>query len=126
MIRAEMTMKTWNEIEVLSTGSGTRLTKVDAEFTYAGGMSGSSKAVLLLQYEDEKNGVYEGWEVFSGKLDGKSGSLMLRHTGTFSAEDVRVRFAMVPGSGTEGLTDAVFECTLVMKGHGPYPMEIHV
>lgn len=126
MLQAWMSINSWKETAIFSSGPGARLSRVKAKLSYKGSMRGEAKAFLVLQYEDEKSGIWEGWQIFDGRFEDKKGRLMLRMSGNFSQESRSFRYAVIPGSGTAALEDFNFEGSVVMEGNGPYEIEITV
>jgi hypothetical protein len=119
-IKASFAMKGWDEKTYWEGEDGRKLTKVDASFSYDGGLKGESAAVWLLAYNPDKSGSAPALERFDGALDGRAGSFILLHASDFDAASVRDSFSVVPGSGTGELAGLRGEATVVMSGSGPY------
>ncbi len=51
------------------------------------------------------SGGYVALERFHGKLDGRSGSFVMQHSGTMSPGSMEIKVIVTPGSGTGELED---------------------
>ncbi|ONI73530.1 hypothetical protein ALI144C_45385 [Actinosynnema sp. ALI-1.44] len=104
----------WDESVYAGAEGGARIGDARMTFRYSGILDGESKSAGLLAYTTGNTGTSTGAEVFTGTIDGKAGTVILRTTTTFDEEKVSGTFEVVPGTGTGDLADA--------KGHGGYEL----
>jgi hypothetical protein len=102
-IKATMTHKDWTENET-SAADGNKLATVHSRYDYTGGLTGSSAADAIITYLASGNGDFCGYELFTGEVDGRAGSFVLRSLGGFEPDAVRADLEIVPDSGTGELT----------------------
>lgn len=99
--------KTYQEIEGSAKLSNAKVTQ-----TYSGAIEGTSSIEYLMSYTVHGTAIFVGLEHVSGTVDGKSGTFVLQHTGSFLEGKARSSWSIVPGSGTGGLTN--------LRGKGSY------
>lgn len=86
-----------------------RLAHAVVRFEYEGALTGASTCQYVLRYDEAMAGTFVGLEEVAGALDGRRGTFVLRHDGTFGAGGVTASWTVVAGSGTDelaGLTGA--------------------
>ena len=54
-------------------------------------------------YLDSGGATFTGFEKVVGSLGGRTGSFVLRHTGSYDGEKATAEYEVVPGSGTDEL-----------------------
>jgi hypothetical protein len=106
----------WDESVYAGAEDGAKIGDAKMTFRYSGILDGEGKSAGLLTYTADGTGTATGAEFFTGTIDGRSGTAILRTTNTFDAEKVTGTFEIVPGTGTGDLQDA--------KGHGSYVMQM--
>jgi hypothetical protein len=82
-----------------------RLASAVVRFEYQGALVATSTCRYVLRYDEAMAGTFVGLEEVTGTLEGRAGSFVLRHEGTFGADGVAASWTVVPGSGTDGLAD---------------------
>lgn len=114
----------WDETTLAEHEAG-KLARADVTFSYTGDLEGEGAVTYLMAYGPDGTGTYVGFEVVTGALDGRHGTFVVRHDGTFDGTAARARWSIVPGSGTGDLA------RLAGDGHveapydgGPYPYEL--
>lgn len=102
------------------------LSRVEAGYTYTGGLEGTSTMVYLLAYHPGSPPAF-GLEHVTGSLEGHEGSFVLQHVGEHDAEAVTVHVQVVPGMGTGDLVDLRGEGQLRIAGHSDsgYELVLH-
>ena len=86
-----------------------RLAHAVVRFEYDGALTATSTCQYVLRYDEGTTGTFVGLEEVAGALDGRRGTFVLRHDGTFGPDGVRTAWTVVPGTGTgdlAGLTGA--------------------
>jgi hypothetical protein len=101
----------WEEA-TLKEYDGKKLSAAKVTLTYQGTLQGHSEINYQMTYTDEASATYIGTEFFEGSVDGKLGSLVLHHRGTFKQGRVQSKFDVVSGSGSGELAD--------LKGKGMF------
>ena len=91
------------------------------EKTFHGGLEATSKGEMLAELGSEKGSAgYVAMERVTGRLDGKSGTFVLMHSGTLDRGTPTMSVAVVPDSGTGELTTLAGKMTIQVSGadHG--------
>ena len=84
---------------------GLKLNRTVVHKEYSGGMSGKSEAQMIAAFTDVPGSAgYVAIEHCKGSVDGKSGSLVLQHSGVMNKGDAQLTVIIVPDSGTGELT----------------------
>src|SRR5262249_8697636 len=80
----------------------TEMGRMTIDKVYHGDLDGTAKGQMLtgMSADTKGPGVYVAMERFVGKLSGKSGSLMLHHTGVMDRGTQSLAITIVPDSGT--------------------------
>lgn len=99
--------KTYEEIE-----GGAKLSNAKVTQTYSGAIEGTSSVEYLMSYTVHGTAIFVGLERVSGTVDGKAGTFVLQHNGSFSEGKAHSSWSIVPGSGTGGLAS--------LRGQGSY------
>lgn len=80
---------------------GVRLSRAIVTKTFSGDVEGESVAELLLAYgAEEGSAAYTGLERVVGRVHGRSGSFVLRHSATMERGKGEANISVVPDSGT--------------------------
>jgi hypothetical protein len=97
------------------------VTTAKVTFRYTGDIEGTSATTYLFAYRDSKAGHADiiGYERFTGTIDGREGSCVLRHTGSFEDGAVAVHVEALPGLGTGDLADVAVSGEVSMAGPPP-------
>ncbi|BDC51173.1 hypothetical protein F183_A34890 [Bryobacterales bacterium F-183] len=100
-----------------SDGAGDGFVRLALEKAFRGSLEGTSH-VAMMATSDGKNpaGGYVALERFTGKLDGKSGSFIMQHSGIMAPGMMEIRVQVSPGTGTGEL--AGIEGTLEIRMEG--------
>jgi hypothetical protein len=80
--------------------SGPKLTRASVTQAYTGDIVGEGKVEYLMAYREDGSASYVSSERVVGRLGGREGSFVLQGSGTFEGGTARVRYSVVPGSGT--------------------------
>ena len=99
--------KTYQEIEGSAKLSNAKVTQ-----SYSGAIEGTSSIEYLMSYSVHGTATFVGLERVSGTVDGKIGTFVLQHMGSFSEGKARSAWSIVPGSGTGALAS--------LRGKGSY------
>jgi len=102
----------WDEKPYEDIGDGAKLTRAKVTQSYSGAIEGTSSVEYLMSYTVDGTASFVGLERISGSVEGKAGTLVLQHTGSFSEGKARSSWSVVPGSGTGDLAS--------LRGKGRY------
>jgi hypothetical protein len=106
----------WDEVAYAEAENGAKVGDAKMTFVYTGVLEGEGKSAGLLLYTADGSGTATGAELFTGRVNGREGTVILQTTNTFDAEGVTGTFKIVPGTGTGELADAT--------GGGAYEMKM--
>jgi hypothetical protein len=108
-----------------TTAAGETIGRMVLDKKYHGSLDAVSKGQMLsMRTPALKSGGYVAMELVTGKLDGRSGSFVLQHSGTMNRGATQLVLGVVPDSGTgelEGLTGTME--IIVAEGKHTYRME---
>jgi Protein of unknown function (DUF3224) len=105
------TIKGWDEQPWAEAEGAPKLTHARVTIGYTGELEGEGSYGLLMVYH-QADATYTGYERFSGTLDGREGSFVLRLEGGFQGGAARTTWTVVEGTGTGDLTG--------LRGEGGY------
>ncbi|GAB2640947.1 DUF3224 domain-containing protein [Nocardia goodfellowii] len=99
--------KSWDQTEYADAGAGVpKLATAQGFDVYRGDFEGEAHWQGLMCAFTDGSGTFDSLQRTTGTLDGRSGSFVLRMSGTFAATgDSRADWSVVPGSGTGELAD---------------------
>jgi hypothetical protein len=125
---ATFAVKSWSENtwegKPAAEVTGAKLTYSKVEYIYKGDMEGESSIQYLMSYNEDGSGQFVALEHFTGKIGGKSGSVVFQQVGTF--EPVTATLTVLPGSGTGELAGLRGESHFVIPGHmEQYPFTLN-
>jgi len=80
--------ESWDELPYGEIEGAPRISRVSAIESFRGDIEGRGTQELLVFYDGETSGSYIGMERIDGRLGGRSGSFVLRHSGTFADGEV--------------------------------------
>lgn len=106
-------------------GSDPNLTRLTLEKEFHGDLEGSSKGQMLGAYTDVKGSAgYVAMEKVAGKLNGRTGTFVLQHSGTMQDGKLQLNVTVVPDSGTGELTGLAGTMKIIMAdGKHSYDFE---
>ncbi|WP_327068126.1 DUF3224 domain-containing protein [Kitasatospora sp. NBC_01302] len=104
----------WQEHPIGAGGTAPRLARARVANDYTGGIEATGTVCeYTLCYATGKTGAFNGLELLTGRLDGRTGGFVIEQRGTFHEDgSVRCAFEVVPDSGTGELTG--------LRGSGSY------
>jgi hypothetical protein len=111
---AIFSVKKWEESTLEQISSDMKMTKASVEYDVNGDLEGEVSVEYLMHYThfDEKDqhnstAAYIGLMRFEGKLNGRSGSFVMKDDGTFQGGSANSSLTILEGSGTgelQGIT----------------------
>jgi hypothetical protein len=90
----------WQEEEYGSLGDGRKLSRASVKQAISGDIEGQGSVEWLMCYRPDKTADFVGLQQIDGRLGDRSGSFVLRTSGTFDGELAKGELTVVPGSGT--------------------------
>ncbi|MBP2322274.1 hypothetical protein JOF56_002659 [Kibdelosporangium banguiense] len=106
----------WDELAYAEATDNAKIGDAKMTFAYTGVVEGEGKSAALLIYTADGSGTATGAELFTGRINGREGTVIFHTTNTFDAEGVTGTFTVVPGTGTGELAGA--------GGSGAYEMKM--
>ncbi|MFF7637279.1 DUF3224 domain-containing protein [Kitasatospora sp. NPDC008050] len=95
----------WQEHPSGAADASPRLARARVTNEFTGGIEAAATVCeYTLCYATEKTGAFNGLELLTGRLDGRTGAFVVEQRGTFHEDgSVRCAFEVVPDSGTGAL-----------------------
>ena len=90
----------WDEEPFDESGDGSKLTRAHIRRTFNGDLVGTGNLMYVMSHLSSGAASFAGYERVEGSLGGRSGSFVLRHTGSYDGGEARAEYEVVPGSGT--------------------------
>ena len=100
---ATFQVKSWDEDTAQKFASGAKITRAHVTQEYSGAVEGESRVEYVMYHRPDGTAVFTGIERVVGAIDGRSGSFVLQHRGTFQEGSASSEWSVVSGSGTEEL-----------------------
>ena len=123
-ISAKFEVENWDE-GPFDEGSGlSKLTRATVAKKYSDGIDGSSTTVWLMAYAEDGSATFVGLERLQATVDGRKGSLVLRHVGSFEDGAAKASLTVVPGSGTGELASATGEGDFLADPKGSVTLDL--
>lgn len=111
--KAEFRITSWDEQPYAEFAGTEKCTRTVTTQTYSGDLTGESSGDSLMYYGPGDDPVhYVGLERFTATLGGRSGTFVVRATGTYAKGVAETSWLVVPGSGTGELAG--------LRGEGGY------
>jgi hypothetical protein len=104
-VHADATFKVqdWQEEEYASLGEGRKLSRARVKQAISGDIEGSGDVEWLMSYRPDETAEFVGLQQVEAKLGDRSGSFVMRTSGSFDGREAKGELSVVPGSGTGGL-----------------------
>ena len=93
----------WDEEPFDEPVDGPKLTRAHVKKSFHGNLSGTGNLMYVMTYLDSGSATFTGFEKVVGSLGGRTGSFVLRHTGSYDGEKATAEYTVVLGSGTDEL-----------------------
>jgi hypothetical protein len=123
-LEARFKLESWDEKTLFEGEGGQKTTHAHVVQSYSDGLDGTGVVEYLMAYVNESEAEYVGIERFEGSVEGRSGSFIMRHEGTFSKEGATSRCTILQGSGLGDLKGIHGTGHFPVSGHAEsYPFE---
>jgi len=93
-------IKGWDEKPYDEMEGGPKLSRARVNKVFHGDVEGNSALEYLLVYRQDGTASFIGFERVVGCLQGRPGTFVLKHEGTFEGGTATATCSVVPGSGT--------------------------
>ena len=100
LTRATFKITSWDEVPFDEPEDGPKLTRAHVTKSFHGDLSGTGNLTYVMMHLDSGHASFTGFEKVVGSLHGRSGSFVLRHTGSYDGEKATAEYEVAPGSGT--------------------------
>jgi hypothetical protein len=90
----------WDEDTYSELESGGKLTKARVTFGFSGDLEAQGEWDAVMCYGQDGTAAYTGYQRTTGKLDGRTGSFVLRADGAYESGEARTNWEVVPGSAS--------------------------
>lgn len=114
----------WDEQPLDERGPDQKLTRAAVRKTYTGDAVGTSITEWVMAYAPDGTASFVGMERLTGDIDGRRGSIVLRHVGRYEDGAARGTLEVVSGSGTGELMDAAGGGGFVADPGGSITLEL--
>ena len=100
LTNATFKILSWDEKSFDEPEDGPKLTRAHVRKSFHGDLSGTGNLMYVMTYLNSEEASFTGFEKVVGSLGGRTGSFVLRHTGSYDGEKATSEYEVVPGSGT--------------------------
>ena len=97
--KATFKIISWDEEPFDEPENGPKLTRAHVRRSFHGDLSGTGNLMYVMTHLDT-GASFTGFEKVVGSLGGRTGSFVLRHTGSYDGGKATAEYEVVPGSGT--------------------------
>lgn len=125
---AKFELKGWDEQTLEEIERGRKLTRASVKNTWTGDVEGDGTLEYLMAYRDDGTADFVGLHRVVGRAGGRSGSFVLRDSGTYGGGAARGNLTVVPGAGTGELSGLRGEGSYISKQgehHADITLEVH-
>lgn len=119
-VSATFTIDSWDEKPYDEFDDGRKITRASIKKSFMGEVEGEGSLEYLMTYAEDGSASFVGMERVVGRLGDRSGSFVLRHTGTYEGGVSRALLLVVRGSATGGLSGMRGEGSFVLGHAEPY------
>ena len=97
-VEATFEVTSWDEQPFDESVGVSKLTKASVQKSYSGDVEGTSATESLMAYHADGSASFVGLERVKGKINGRSGTLVLRHVGEFRDGAAKASITVVGGT----------------------------
>ena len=103
-VSAKFEVTSWEESPFDDQANLPKLTRALVAGDYSGDIDGSSTTEWLMAYAEDGSASFVGLERIRGRINGKAGTLVVEHVGSYEDGVARARLTVVEGAGSGDLT----------------------
>lgn len=122
--KATFAINAWDEKPYNEMNGLPKLTRASVTKAYQGDIKGEGELEYLMMYRDDGSASFIGLERVVGSVDGRSGSFVLQHSGTFKGGLATVTLLVVSGSGTGDLSGLRGKGEFAVGHQQPYSLTL--
>jgi hypothetical protein len=100
-IQSTFEIESWDEHPIDE--ARPKVTRATVTKRFRGGIDGTSRIEYVMAYREDGSAAFVGIERVAGTIDGRQGSMVLRHVGSFESGAARASVEVVDSSGADGL-----------------------
>ncbi len=115
-LKSTFAIDNWDENEILEADGGPKVTRALVTRSFTGDLEGEGSIEWVMGYDESGSATFVGLERFVGKVDGKNGSFVLRHVGSFDGQTAQAELLVVPDTGAGDLAG--------IRGEGSFQAEM--
>lgn len=120
-LETRLQIKSWDEQPYRELADGRKFSRAEVALSASGAAIEAEAAFeSLLYYRSDGTSDFTSLLLLEGRLGDRSGSVVLRGTGTYDGTRARVDFVVVPASGTGELA-GITGSGLSVSTHSDYP-----
>ncbi|MCG8403967.1 MAG: DUF3224 domain-containing protein [Phycisphaerales bacterium] len=93
----------WEDTTYDEVDEGPSLARANVIKAYEGSIEGEGTLEMMMMCRSDGSASFVGMERVKGRVEGRQGSFVFLHRGTFEAGQVKATWEVVPGSGTDDL-----------------------
>ena len=97
-VEATFEVTSWDEQPFDESVGVSKLTKASVQKSYSGDVEGTSATESLMAYHADGSASFVGLERVKGKINGRSGTLVLQHVGEFRDGAAKASITVVGGT----------------------------
>ncbi len=105
-VEAKFDVAKWDESPFDDQSDAPKFDRAVVVKQYSGDVEGSSTTEWLMAYAEDGSATFVGLERISGSINGREGSLVLRHVGSFDDGAAKGDLGVIEGSGSGVLRSA--------------------
>ncbi len=105
-VSAKFQIEDWNESLFDDRNDAPKVTRALVTKQYAGDIEGTSTTEWLMAYGEDGSAGFVGLERISGSVNGRVGSLVLRHVGSYEGGAAKGSLEVLTGAGSGELQGA--------------------
>jgi hypothetical protein len=105
-VAAKFDVEKWDESPFDDESLVPKVTRAVVTKRYSGAIEGTSTTEWLMAYAEDGSARFVGLERVSGSVDGREGSLVLQHVGSFEGGAAKGELDVVEGGGSGALQSA--------------------
>jgi Protein of unknown function (DUF3224) len=123
-LSATFEVKSWDETPVDDQVNLPKLTRAVVAKVYSGDIDGSSTTEWLMAYAEDGSASFVGLERITGQFGGKTGTLVLRHLGSYADGAAKAALAVVEGANSGDLTSVTGDGDFLANPNGSVSLRL--
>lgn len=116
-VEGEFEVTSWEEQPAGGLEGTAKVTTARIGQRFTGGIEAETMADMVMTYRPDGTAEFVGHHRVLGRVEGRSGSFVLRASGAYDGTEARTDFEVIPGSGT-GELDRIAGSGSAAAGHG--------